>query len=284
MSSEILMKGFNNIGNTCYINSSLQMLIQNIDFCKIILENFNKSENLENMANLIKEYYTTTNYAITPNKIKEIVGNKNKIFCGYEQQDAGEFIIYLIDIINTDLKKELNPLFDITTETIIKCKIRNCLRLSSTISKIPFLILPIKNECLTLDDCYREFKIHEKLEGDNMYYCENCKEKRIASRYLNIIEWSNNLIILLKRFENNKEKLFKNNKQLEIPIDWRHNFTIKGAVIHIGGINGGHYIYISRNLSNNIWSMCDDSSIQLLPKEKVQSYLNIGYIFNYIKK
>ena len=259
------------------------MLIQNIDFCKIILENFNKSENLENMANLIKEYYTTTNYTITPNKIKEIVGNKNKIFCGYEQQDAGEFIIYLIDIINTDLKKELNPLFDITTETIIKCKIRNCLRLSSTISKIPFLILPIKNECLTLDDCYREFKIHEKLEGDNMYYCENCKEKRIASRYLNIIEWSNNLIILLKRFENNKEKLFKNNKQLEIPIDWRHNFTIKGAVIHIGGINGGHYIYISRNLSNNIWSMCDDSSIQLIPKEKVQSYLNIGYIFNYIK-
>lgn len=278
-----IIKGFNNIGNTCYINSSLQMLIQNIDFCKIILENFNKSENLENMANLIKEYYTTTNYTITPNKIKEIVGNKNKIFCGYEQQDAGEFIIYLIDIINTDLKKELNPLFDITTETIIKCKIRNCLRLSSTISKIPFLILPIKNECLTLDDCYREFKIHEKLEGDNMYYCENCKEKRIASRYLNIIEWSNNLIILLKRFENNKEKLFKNNKQLEIPIDWRHNFTIKGAVIHIGGINGGHYIYISRNLSNNIWSMCDDSSIQLIPKEKVQSYLNIGYIFNYIK-
>ena len=242
-----MIKGFNNIGNTCYINSSLQMLIQNIDFCKIILENFNKSENLENMANLIKEYYTTTNYAITPNKIKEIVGNKNKIFCGYEQQDAGEFIIYLIDIINTDLKKELNPLFDITTETIIKCKIRNCLRLSSTISKSPFLILPIKNECLTLDDCYREFKIHEKLEGDNMYYCENCKEKRIASKYLNIIEWSNNLIILLKRFENNKEKLFKNNKQLEIPIDWRHNFTIKGAVIHIGGINGGHYIYISRN-------------------------------------
>ena len=260
------------------------MLIQNIDFCKIILENFNKSENLQNMGNLIKEYYTTTNYAITPNKIKEIVGNKNKIFCGYEQQDAGEFIIYLIDIINTDLKKELNPLFDITTETIIKCKIRNCLRLSSTISKSPFLILPIKNECLTLDDCYREFKIHEKLEGDNMYYCENCKEKRIASKYLNIIEWSNNLIILLKRFENNKEKLFKNNKQLEIPIDWRHNFTIKGAVIHIGEINGGHYIYISRNLSNNIWSMCDDSSIQLLPKEKVQSYLNIGYIFNYIKK
>ena len=279
-----MIKGFNNIGNTCYINSSLQMLIQNIDFCKIILENFNKSENLQNMGNLIKEYYTTTNYAITPNKIKEIVGNKNKIFCGYEQQDAGEFIIYLIDIINTDLKKELNPLFDITTETIIKCKIRNCLRLSSTISKSPFLILPIKNECLTLDECYREFKIHEKLEGDNMYYCENCKEKRIASKYLNIIEWSNNLIILLKRFENNKEKLFKNNKQLEIPIDWRHNFTIKGAVIHIGEINGGHYIYISRNLSNNIWSMCDDSSIQLLPKEKVQSYLNIGYIFNYIKK
>ena len=51
------IKGFNNIGNTCYLNSGLQLLIQNTDFCEIILKNSNKSENLEIIANFIKEYY-----------------------------------------------------------------------------------------------------------------------------------------------------------------------------------------------------------------------------------
>lgn len=278
------VKGLNNIGNTCYLNSGLQMLIQNVDFCKMILENKNKTENLTTMANFIGEYYTSTNGSITPDKIKEMVGKKNKIFRGNGQQDAAEFIIYLIDILDTDLQKKLNPLFDITTETTIKCKIRKCLRTSITKHKNPFLILPIKDECSNLDDCYREFKVHEKLEGDEMYYCENCKEKRIASRRLNVIEWSNNLIIWLKRFENNKGRLSKNNKEIEIPIDWRHDFTIKGAVIHAGGIGGGHYVYMSRNISTNEWTMCDDSSTRPIPKEHVQNLLNRAYIFNYIKK
>lgn len=116
-----------------------------------------------------------------------------------------------------------------------------------------------------------------------MYFCQNCKEKEL---HLNVyvIEWSNNLIIWLKRFENKKERLFKNNKEIEIPIDWRHDFTIKGAVIHMGQINGGHYVYMSRNLANDNWFMCDDSSVIGIPKEKVQSYLNRAYIFNYLKK
>jgi len=278
------LKGLNNIGNTCYLNSGLQMLIQNIDFCKMILENRDKSENLSIMADFIKEYYTSESRAVTPDKIKEMVGKKNKIFRGSAQQDSAEFIIYLMDILDTDLNKELNKLFDITTETIVKCKIRKCLRTSTSTHKNPFLILPINDEDKTLDDCYRGFKVHEKLEGDEMYYCENCKEKRIASKRLNVIDWSDNLIIWLKRFENNRGRLSKNNKEIEIPIDWRHDFTIKGAVIHGGGINGGHYVYMSRNLSDNTWTMCDDSSTRQIPSEHVQSLLNRAYIFNYVKK
>lgn len=278
------IKGLNNIGNTCYLNSGLQMIIQNVDFCKLIIQNKDKSPNLKIMADFITEYYTSESSSVTPDQIKKMVGEKNKIFRGNSQQDSAEFIVYLVDILDTELKGELNKIFNITTENTVKCKIRKCLTKSITNSKSPFLIIPIKDEDNTLDDCYRSFKIHEKLEGDEMYYCENCKAKRIASRRVNVIDWSDNLIIWLKRFENHKGRLSKNNKEIEIPIDWRHDFTIKGAVIHHGGINGGHYVYMSRNVQTNTWYMCDDSSVRQIPSEHVQPLLNRAYIFNYIKK
>lgn len=276
-------KGLNNIGNTCYLNSGLQMLIQNQDFCKLILANKDKSENLQTMADFIKEYYTSSQKSVTPADIKRMVGNKNKIFRGNSQQDSAEFIVYLLDILNDDLKGELNKLFQIKSETTIKCKIKRCLKTSTTIENNNYLILPINSEDETLDDCYRGFKVHEKLEGDDMYYCDACKAKRIASKRLQVIGWSNNLIVWLKRFENNGHRLSKNNKEIEIPINWRHDYTIKGAVVHMGGIGGGHYVFIGRDIDTNTWTMYDDSSTGRLRPEQVQKYLNNAYIFHYVK-
>jgi len=277
-------KGLNNVGNTCYLNSGLQMLIQNQDFCKLILDNQNKSENLKVMADFIKEYYTSSQRSVTPSDIKKMVGNKNKIFRGNSQQDSAEFIVYLLDILNDDLKGELNKLFQIKSETIIKCKLKRCLKTSTTIENNNYLILPINSSDETLDDCYRGYKVHEKLEGDDMYYCDACKAKRIASKRLQVVGWSDNLIVWLKRFENNGHRLSKNNKEIEIPFDWRHDYTIKGAVVHMGGIGGGHYIYISRDITTNVWTIYDDSSTSQLRPEQVQKYLNHAYIFNYVKK
>lgn len=277
-------KGLNNVGNTCYLNSGLQMLIQNQGFCKLILDNQNKSENLKVMADFIKEYYTSSQRSVTPSDIKKMVGNKNKIFRGNSQQDSAEFIVYLLDILHDDLKGELNNLFQIKSETIIKCKLKRCLKTSTTIENNNYLILPINSSDETLDDCYRGYKVHEKLEGDDMYYCDACKAKRIASKRLQVVGWSDNLIVWLKRFENNGHRLSKNNKEIEIPFDWRHDYTIKGAVVHMGGIGGGHYIYISRDINTNVWTIYDDSSTSQLRPEQVQKYLNHAYIFNYIKK
>jgi ubiquitin C-terminal hydrolase len=73
-------KGFNNIGNTCYLNSGLQMLIQNRDFCQIILTNRNVSENVKTMADFIDEYYNSKENTLTPDKIKRIVEKKKAYF------------------------------------------------------------------------------------------------------------------------------------------------------------------------------------------------------------
>jgi ubiquitin C-terminal hydrolase len=98
-----MSKGLNNIGNTCYLNSGLQMLIQNKDFCKRILEYKEISENFEIMSQFISNYYDSSNKSITPDKVKRIVERVKPIFRGTKQHDSEEFIISLIEILNNDI-------------------------------------------------------------------------------------------------------------------------------------------------------------------------------------
>jgi len=277
------INGLLNIGNTCYLNSGLQMLIQNRDFCNIILQNRDKSENTKVMANFIQEYYSSNDNSINPAKVKSIVEKKRKMFRGSQQHDAAEFIVTLLEILNEDLNDEINKLFNIEIKSSIKCKLLKCLTVSETLSKSPFLILSINQDSKNLDDCYRNYKVHEKLEKDDLYFCEKCQEKRIASKKISINNWSNHLIIWLKRFEIKNGNSIKINNSIEIPLEWRHEFKIVGAVLHSGGTDGGHYMYISRNLNSNSWTLCNDSSVNELSENQAQQYLNKAYILYYRK-
>jgi len=75
------MKGFNNMGNTCYLNAGLQMIIQNTDLCNLILKYSQQSLILNKIGVIIDQYYKGTN-SITPIDIKNIVSERQKIFYG----------------------------------------------------------------------------------------------------------------------------------------------------------------------------------------------------------
>ena len=51
------MKGFINLGNTCYLNAGLQMIIQNKDLCNLILQNSQHSEILKKIEFFILNLY-----------------------------------------------------------------------------------------------------------------------------------------------------------------------------------------------------------------------------------
>jgi ubiquitin C-terminal hydrolase len=277
------IKGLNNIGNTCYLNSGLQMLLQNEDLCQLIIHYKNNSEQLTILANFITNYYNINNtIPLTPTLIKKLVEDKKSLFIGNKQHDSAEFIVYLLDLINDDITDKLDTIYGIVSQTTIKCKLASCLNTSTINEKNYYLILSIKPEYKTLDDCYRGYKIHEKLENDNMYFCEKCNKKRIASKKINITSWPTHLIIWLKRFDNINGKLKKIDYLIDIPTEWRHNYMICGAVFHSGNLNGGHYIYLLQK--NNIWYMCDDSFISIIKDDQINSYLNKAYLLYYKKK
>lgn len=258
------MKGIQNIGNSCYLNSAIQLLFNIPEFRKSIMNT--------DFQNIINNYDNSNIF--DPTEIKNIVASKNKIFNNYNQQDSSEFLIYLLEYLN-------NNIFTIKTNINIKCKLVKCLRESEHAETDIFLQLPlIKSDNLNLTDInltdlYREYKSHEKLLDDNAYFCENCKTKTIARKKTNIIEWPNNLLIVFKRFD---QFMRKDNRKINIPIEWRHDYKLKGGIIHIGRFGGGHYIYFGRE--NNNWYIANDSNISRI--DNINNFMETQGCYSYI--
>ena len=279
------MKGFQNIGNTCYLNAGLQMLVRNKELCNIILKYSSHSPILNIIGEFIVEYYNDDNSSIAPHTIKKIVEERKDLFIGYQQQDSTEFIVFFLDVIDMEIKKinnieEVQNLFGVKINTRTKCKIKSCLTISNKLEFNNFIMLDLNHEMKSLDDAYREFKSGEKLEGDEKYYCANCKAKRIASKRYNVEEWPHHIVVWLKRFKQVGNSITKMNQHLDIPLDWRYNMKLEGAVIHYGGLHGGHYVYVGKHIDK--WYLFDDSNVAEIPNEnKLKDILQFAYCLYY---
>jgi len=276
-------KGFYNLGNTCYLNSGLQLIINNKELCNYILllsknndnHNENNSQIISQLSTFIKNYYNNTNNMILdPTFIKQLVADKNNEFMGFKQSDSFEFIIYFLDYIFENFK--IPKLYQFTTNISVKCKLLTCLNISKHQESNNYLILDILDDFVDLDDCYRNYKKKEKLIDENAYYCEKCQDKRIASKRIEIIQWPNHLIIILKRFTNNG-RLQKNNSKINVPLLWRHNYKLKGIVSHSGSLFGGHYIYIGCH--NEKWIILNDDHTSEINECQLENYKNTGYVY-----
>jgi len=92
--------GFNNLGNTCYLNSALQIIINCTVLTKVILSQSFKSEALNTYKKFLIEYKTAKpGSAISPVNIKNLVGSKDKKFLNFQQHDSHEFLINLMELL-----------------------------------------------------------------------------------------------------------------------------------------------------------------------------------------
>ena len=253
------------MGNTCYLNAGLQMLIQNIDLCNLILKYSEYSLILNKLSILISEYYNKNSNPISPIQIKKIIEDKSPMFNGWGQQDSTEFVISLLDIIDTEIKKidknskGIYNIFGINLNVRIKCKHTECLQIFNHTEENNFLLLDLDSNISTLDDLYRKFKSSDILDNDNQYYCEKCGKKRDATKRYEIIDWPNYLFIQFKRFKQNGNNYTKQNQQIDINLKWRHDMELVGAIIHYGNINSGHYVYVGKQLDK--WYLYNDASV-----------------------
>lgn len=283
--------GINNIGNTCYMNSAIQLFLNYKVIRKFIY--VNDFTNIK--LNTLKLFLDNHN----PKPIKLMLGEKNKQFIGGQQNDSHECLITLLDIIEEAIKNEdtirakikgfdkkitigntnipitklLDTLLNFNIQSNIKCP--KCNYISETKKEEKILSLPINDTTNNLNDCLNQFQNIEILNENNMWKCDRCNQSVCADKWLTITSFPKYMTIHLKRFNNNN---VKNGKSIEIPHQIEINtikYALRSYILHSGSSNGGHYVNYSK--INDKIILFNDSSVS----ESQFNDKNQGYIFLY---
>ena len=238
--------GLENLGNSCYMNSIIQILfnlepfkkryyeyaIEHLSICtkdstncflcqmsKISyglhsgLYSKKKIRHLpptdDNKEGELEEYQD----GIRPSSFKLYFGKGNKDFSSNKQQDAFEYLFYLLEKIQKEeIKfKEFNPmsLFEFDMEIRRECQGCNIVKYENSRTwYLPLSIDKWKNkidstEKCTMDEALSKFLSSVSIEID----CPFCKEKTLWSKTQRVLNYPKYLIIVFQRFEFDKKPI-----------------------------------------------------------------------------
>lgn len=260
--------GLRNIGNTCFMNSVLQCLAHTkplLDHC--LTSEYESDINREASrmkgvlvcayADLMSTMWSGQETVVSPTNFKCEVSRFAKLFLGYNQQDAQEFLMYLLQGIHEDLNRikekkkskfiddsnevetisardksrkswkehlevdnsKIVDLFEGQLKSVLTCT--ECGYVSNTFDPALGLSLPIKksySSSVSLLDCLELFTQEEVLDGNEKTMCARCKRNQKSTKKLSIQKFPQILIINLKRFNDESYYRSKLSTEVKCPI------------------------------------------------------------------
>ncbi|GMK53853.1 hypothetical protein CspeluHIS016_0104390 [Cutaneotrichosporon spelunceum] len=253
---------------------------------------------------------------VRPEDVLRTARRHNGMFGGQQQQDAHEFLGFVLNQLAEEVER-LDAKLKERGQEVTNFKERGmtfihslfhgvlvnetrCLNCETTSSREEsFLDLSIDIEQhSSLTACLRQFSHSEMLCSTNKFYCETCCGLVEAQRRMRIKSLPNILGLHLKRFrQDDMGRLHKLFYRVTFPLSLRVPCTTEetekaerlyelfAVVVHIGnGPTHGHYVTVVR--SEDGWVMCDDENVEPISEDELTNYFgdNItgaGYVLFY---
>ncbi|XP_040339240.1 ubiquitin carboxyl-terminal hydrolase 2 isoform X2 [Herpailurus yagouaroundi] len=258
------LAGLRNLGNTCFMNSILQCLSNTRelrDYClqRLYMRDLSHGSSvhtalMEEFAKLIQTIWTSSpNDVVSPSEFKTQIQRYAPRFVGYNQQDAQEFLRFLLDGLHNEVNRvtvrpKSNPenldhlpddekgrqmwrkyleredsrigdLFVGQLKSSLTCT--DCGYCSTVFDPFWDLSLPIAKRGypeVTLMDCMRLFTKEDVLDGDEKPTCCHCRARKRCIKKFSIQRFPKILVLHLKRFSESRIRTSKLTTFVNFPL------------------------------------------------------------------
>nr|XP_023023575.1 ubiquitin carboxyl-terminal hydrolase 36 [Leptinotarsa decemlineata] len=286
--------GMVNMGNTCYLNSTLQALFHVPALANWLMSDKEHLAQCQDSGGLciicamrktLIDAQQRSSNTIRP----VLIYNRLRLVCRNmipgRQEDAHEFLRHLVEAMEKaylsrfkdssqfDSKiKETTPLNQILggyLRSAVRCL--KCGHVSTTFQHFQDLLLDIR-KAHTLDEALELYFAREKLD-DETYHCESCQKKVQATKQFSLERAPMVLCIQLKRFSISNNKIAKpimfrerldltrySRQRPNVPLIYR----LVSIVTHMGPtVSCGHYTAVAQAPSGNFYQF-DDSMVSII--------------------
>lgn len=271
--------GIDNVGNTCYLNSALQVLFFSPQLTNIIL--FFKDRFDNGKDSVAKSYITIVEQLYSGKKpqVADLIHNFLKEFKYFEnmrmQHDSHETTMCILDSLYESLKGNkddnfISTIFDSVFENVVQCK--DCRH--KVVNKETARNICINSNAVTVQEGIDATFTEEKMDD---YKCDMCSEKdcyrkKTHSKHSYIV------IITINMYDNYGRKA-KTTMNIDNTIKINDKkYTLYASVCHHGRADNGHYTASVK--SDNIWYIIDDETVHEV-KEQQNLHLKNAYTLFY---
>lgn len=246
--------------------------------------NFNKEDFEKQILQKLESLKIQTAAAVDENN-KNNSNNEDYLF-NFDENSTIESYINLLK------QKEMVLIFEINLDSLDQVA-------KKALTACRSIAVQEKTKTLNLNDCLNHFKLTEKLDKNNEWYCSICKKHQKAYKKLELYYIPKNLILHLKRFEYSSAGRYRTYAEkigslVDFPLldlDLKnfiigpHNneqasYDLYAVSQHFGGVGGGHYTACCKN--NGKWFDFNDSSVNGTNSESVVS--SSAYMLFYRRK